>query len=120
MLPSRLPSPLTNGALFSFPLTVRVTGNAGRSDLCYLPRLEPVSPSFARDVYLDSAADLLGLDIGCDRAAVAGHFHRLARIADDLEAFPLPPDLEAAPVFTAAGSGEAPAIASPERDRADE
>ncbi|MGQ3071861.1 MAG: DUF4089 domain-containing protein [Ferrovibrionaceae bacterium] len=58
--------------------------------------------AFDASTYLDQAASLVGLEIdeAC-RPGVIENLERLAAVARQVAEFPLPDDVEAAPVFTA-------------------
>jgi hypothetical protein len=55
--------------------------------------------------YVAATAEAIGLSIAPeDMPAVVGIFANLARVAAPLMEFPLPPDAEPSPVFTAGGT----------------
>ncbi|MGF1496476.1 MAG: DUF4089 domain-containing protein [Elainellaceae cyanobacterium] len=57
-------------------------------------------PAFDPDAYVDQISLLLDLPIAPEyRPGVIANLTTLAQVAEQVMAFPLPPDLEAAPTF---------------------
>jgi hypothetical protein len=65
---------------------------------------DPSTPPIDLQRYVAATAEAIGLSIAPeDMPAVVGIFANLARVAAPLMVFPLPPDAETLPVFTAGG-----------------